>query len=157
MLPNSLSCIDLAYILLLYPKSHHQIVFGTINLSVPRPPAYKRTVWKYDKAEIGMINSELRSINWSDRFDKLDVDQAVDSFTNCLMSVITQHIPNREITCCDRNAPWITDEVKKAIKHKHRVYRKYVKRGRKPDDWMRVKQIKTDTAKMISELLHWSG
>ena len=98
----------------LYPKSHHQIVFGTINLSVPRPPPYKRTVWKYDKAEIGMINSELRIINWSDRFDELDVDQAVDSFTNCLMSVITQHIPNREITCCDRDAPWITDEVKKA-------------------------------------------
>ena len=67
------------------------------------------------------------------------------------MSVITQHIPNREITCCDRDAPWITDEVKKAIKRKHRVYRKYVKRGRKPDDWMRVKQIKTDTAKMITD------
>ena len=87
-----------------------------------------------------MINSELRSINWSDRFDELDVDQAVvDSFTNYFMSVITQHIPNREITCCDRDAPWITDEVKKAIKLLHRVYRKYVKRGRKPDDWTRVK------------------
>ena len=81
----------------LYPKSHHQIVLGTINLSVPRPPPYKLTVWKYDKAEIGMINSELRSINWSDRFDELDVDQAVDSFTNCFMSVITQHILNREL------------------------------------------------------------
>ena len=80
-----------------------------------------------------MINSELRSINWSDRFDEFDVDQAVDSFTNCLISVITQHIPQREITCCDRDAPWITDEVKEAIKRKHRVYTKYVKRGRIPD------------------------
>ena len=34
------------------------------------------------------------------------------------MSVITQHIPNR-VTCCNRDAPWITDEVKKAIKRKH--------------------------------------
>ena len=58
-----------------------------------------------------MINSELRSINWSNRVDELDVDQAVDYFTNCFMSVITQHIPNREITCCDRDAPWITDLV----------------------------------------------
>ena len=100
---------------------------------------------------MGMINSELRSISWSDRFDELDVDQVVDYFTNCFMSVITQHIPNREITCCDRDTPWITDEVKKAIKRKHSVYRKYVKRGRKPDDWTRVKQIKTDTAKMITD------
>ena len=59
-----------------------------------------------------MINSELRSINWSDRFDELDVDQAVDSFMNYFLSVITQHVPNREITCCDKDAPWITDEVK---------------------------------------------
>ena len=91
-----------------------------------------------------MINSELRRISWSDRFDELDVDQAVDSFTNCFMSVITQHIPNREIICCDKDASWITDEVKKAITRKHRVYRKYVKRGRKPDDRTRVKQIKTN-------------
>ena len=125
IIPNSLSCID--WIITdqpnlfvdfgvhpsLYPKSHHQIVFGTINLSVQRPPPYKRTVWKYDKAEIGAINSELRGINLSDRFDELDVDQAVDSSTNCFMSVITQHIPNREITCCDRDTPWITDEVRK--------------------------------------------
>ena len=51
----------------LNPKGHHQIVFGTINLPVPRSPPYRRTVSKYDKAEIGMINSELLSINWSDR------------------------------------------------------------------------------------------
>ena len=71
-----------------------------------------------------MINSELRirNINWSDRFNELDVDQAVDSFTNCLM-----------FTCCDRDAPWITDEVKKAVQSNHRVY--------KPSDWTRVKQI----------------
>ena len=74
-----------------------------------------------------MINSELRSIDWSDRFDELDVDQAVDSFPNYLMSVITQHIPNRDIAGCDRDAPWMTDEIKKAIKREHRVYRKYVK------------------------------
>ena len=72
---------------------------------------------EYDKAEIG--------INWSDRFDELDIDQAVDSSTNFLRSVITQHISNREITCCDRVSPRITDQVKKAIKRKDRVYRKY--------------------------------
>ena len=67
------------------------------------------------------------------------------------MYVIAQHICNREIACCDRDAPWIRDEVKKAIKRKHLVYRKYVKRGRKPDEWTRVEQIKTDTAKMITD------
>ena len=35
--------------------------------------------------------------------------------------------------------PWITDDVKETIQRKQRVYRKYVKRGRKPDDWARIK------------------
>ena len=92
----------------MYHESHHQIVFGIVNLPVPRAPTYKRAVWKYDKTDIGMINLELSSTNWSERFHGLDVDQAVDSFTNCFR---------------DEDAPWITDEVKKPIKRKHRVYR----------------------------------
>ena len=97
MLPNSLSCIDLIItdqpnLLIdfgvhpsLYPKSHHQIVFGTINLSVPRPPSYKRTVRKYDKAEIGMINSELRSINWSLMSLMLIKQSILSRIASCLL------------------------------------------------------------------------
>ena len=50
-------------------------------------------------------------MNWSGMFDGLDVNQAV----------IDRHIPNREISCYDRDAPRITDDVDKAIKRKHRV------------------------------------
>ena len=71
ILGNSLSCIDLIIAdkpnlfidsgvhSSLYAKSHHQIVFGVVNFSVPRPPPYKRTVWEYDKAYIDLINYDL--------------------------------------------------------------------------------------------------
>ena len=163
ILGNSLSCIDLIITdqpnlfvdsgvhSSLYAKSRHQIVFGVVSLSVPRLPSYKRTVWEYDKANIYMINHDLSSINWYEMFYGLDVNQAIDLFTTLFLSVITRHVPNREITCSDRDAPWITDDVKKAIKRKHRVYRRYVKRGRKPEDWTRVKQVKNDATKMITD------
>ena len=139
ILGNSLSCIELIITdqpnlfvdsgeySSLYAKSHHQIVFGVVNSSVPRPPPYKRTIWEYDKANMAMIKHDLPSINWYGMFDELDFNQAVDSFTTFLLSVIARHVPNREITCCARDAPWITDDVKKAIKRKHCVYRRYVK------------------------------
>ena len=135
----------------LYAKSHHQIVFGAVNLSVPRPPPYKRTVWVYDKANMDMINHDLSCMNWYEMFDGLDVNQAVDSFTTFFLSVIACHVPNREINYCDRDAPRITDDVKKTIKRKHCVYRGYVKRRRKPKDWTRVKQVKDDGTKMITD------
>ena len=65
--------------------------------------------------------------------------------------ISARHVPNREIICCDRDAPWITDDVKKAIKCEHHVYHRYVKGGRKPEDWTHVKQVKNDATKMITD------
>ena len=84
-------------------------------------------------------------------FDGLDVNQAVDLFPTVFLSVIARHVPSREITCSDRDAPWITADVKKGIKRKHRVYRRYVKRGPKPEDWTHVAQVKNDATKMITD------
>ena len=67
-----------------------------------------------------------------------------------LMGVMSRFIPNKIITCNDKNPPWITPEIKTAIKRKHRVYNKYVSRGRRPDEWDNVRLIRNDTSKMIT-------
>ena len=86
ILGNSFSCIDLIITdqpnlfvdscvhSPLYAESHQQMVF------VPRPPPYKWTVWEYDKANVDVINHNLSSMNWSEMFDGLDINQAVDLF-----------------------------------------------------------------------------
>ena len=40
--------------------------------------------------------------------------------------------------------------MKTAIKRKHRVYNKYVKRGQRLDEWENVRIIRNDTSKMIT-------
>ena len=76
-------------------------------------------------------------------FDGLDVNQAVDWFTTLFLSVIARHVPNREIICSDRDAPWITNDVNKLSNvNIVCIYRRYVKRGRKPEDWTGIKQVK---------------
>ena len=37
------------------PHCKHQITFGKINVSVPSPPPYKRTIWDYSKAKVPEI------------------------------------------------------------------------------------------------------
>ena len=56
-------------------------------------------------------------------------------FTSVLYSILPSHIPNKTIKCNDKDPPWITKELKSAIRRKHRVYRKFVQRGRKPEEW----------------------
>ena len=43
------------------------------------------------------------------------------------------------------------ETLKSAIKRKHRVYNKYVKRGRKPDDWEYVQSVRNETSAKINK------
>ena len=45
---------------------------------------------------------------------------------------------------------WMKQELKAAIKRKHRIYAKFVKRGRKQEDWNHVKKVQNETTRMIT-------
>ena len=84
-------------------------------------------------------------------FSGLDVDKMTHLFTSKCASIFSGFIPNKTITCDNRNPPWMTTSLKSAIKRKHRVYNKYVKRGRKPDDWEYVRTVRNQTSLKITQ------
>ena len=51
-----------------------------------------------------------------------------------------------------KRLPWITSYLKTAIKCKHRVYKKYVKRGSKTEEWEHVKTLSQNTFQMITSV-----
>lgn len=110
----------------------HQIIHGTLNFSIPCPPPYKRKLWSYSKANTNKIKENLNSINWNEYLDNKSVDEMVTSFNKTFLDIINCNIPNKEATINDKDAPWITAEVKQAIKKKHRIYSKWKQAG-KPD------------------------
>ena len=103
-------------------------------MSVPSPPPYKRQVWDYSKANKEEIWNTLLNIDWSFKFLDLAVDEMTSVFTTSVMDIMLRYIPNKMIKCQDKDPPWITPEIKTAIKCKHRVYNKYVRRERKPEE-----------------------
>ena len=84
-------------------------------------------------------------------FPGLDVDKMTHLFTSKCASIFSEFIPNKTITCDNRDPPWMTTSLKSAIKRKHRVYNKYVKSGRKPDDWEYVRTIRNQTSSKITQ------
>ena len=83
----------------------------------------------------------MGNIDWSTIFSGLDVDDMTQLFTAKRINIFSQYIPNEIVMCDDRDPLWMTATLKSAIKHKHRVYNKYVKRGRKLDDWEYVCKV----------------
>ena len=127
----------------------HQIVYGKMNISIPSPPPYKRTIWDYSKANMQSIRNDLQAIDWHTRFDALGSEEMTEVFTASIYATMTSYIPNRVVKCCDKDPPWITPRIKTAIKRKQRVYRNLCQRGRRDQDWDRVKHVRNETSKMI--------
>ena len=129
----------------------HQIIHGKLNISVPIPPPYKRKVWYYAKAQKDKIKSEISNVDWPSMFSGLDVDKMTHLFTSKCVSIFSEFIPNKTITCDKRDLPWMTPSLKSAIKRKHRVYNKYVTCGRKPDDWEYVRTVRNQKLQKLQK------
>ena len=128
----------------------HQIIHGKLNVSLPAPPPYKRTVWDYSKADVQMIIESINKINWTAFFDGLNPTEMVETFTKALSEIFSEYIPIKVVKFDDRDPPWMKRELKTAIKRKHRMYSKFVRRGRKQEDWDCVKNVQNLTSKMIA-------
>ena len=65
-----------------------------------------------------------------------------------ILGVISKYVPNKIITCNDKDAPWITPKLKTAIRRNARVYRKWVKRGRNKQEH---DNVQNKTNKLIKQ------
>ena len=126
-----------------------EIIHGKLNLTVLPPPAYKRKVWDYHKVDSEELKNKLNSIGWRELFQDMNVNMMTETFTKTVLEIINSTIPNKIITCNEKDPLWMTPEVKTAIKRKHRVYKKYVARGRRDDELDYMKMIRNETTHLI--------
>ena len=93
----------------------------------------------------------MKNVDWESKFKNLIVDQMTKELTIVVIEIIDRFIPNKMIKFYDKYPRWMTPKVKTAIKRKHRIYNKYVRRGRKPDEWECVRSTRKETSKMITD------
>ena len=71
--------------------STHHIIHGTINISVPRPPPFKRKIWDYKSAITDQIRADLRQVNYHELFFKLNVSEKCLLFTDVFLDIMRNH------------------------------------------------------------------
>ena len=72
------------------------------------PPPYKHLVWDYCNANVEVINSAIESFNWEKAFNGKDIHAQVALFSETLLNIFGNFIPNRE-----KRSPWMTEDIKK--------------------------------------------
>ena len=93
------------------PHSKHNIIHGSVNVSIPRPPPYTRKIYDYKAAKSDQISYKLLNLNWHYLFSNLNVHEKALVSSDTFLYIMSKYIPNKTITCNDSDAPWITPVV----------------------------------------------
>ena len=71
--------------------------------------------------------SALQNVDWHRLFANKTVHQQVNLLNDIILNVFTNFVPNKVITCDDRDPPWINDNIKNKIRWKNIMYKIYIK------------------------------
>ena len=65
----------------------------------------------------------------------------MEFLTNCILNVFKNFVPNRVITVKEKDAPWMTSEIKQILLEKAKIYKKYIKSGRNDTNSNQLRNI----------------
>ena len=106
---------------------HHQLVFAKFDLSIYYPPPYERTVWYYNRANADLIRKAVNLFDWDKALRINDMDKQVALFSNILMNIMQNFLPNETIICDPRDAPCINKEIKQLTEQKYQFYKRFIR------------------------------
>ena len=119
--------IDSGILPSLYPRCHHQIPFVKVNFKVKFPPAYERKIWDFARADLRGIKLALDRVDWERDFTGLDVNGRVSLLSEYVTNIFSNFVPNKTITIRDKDALWMTPEIKQMLLDKAKIYRRWRK------------------------------
>ena len=84
----------------------HQIIYCRFNFKITPPPPFKRKIWLYNDAEISLIRRCIFNIQWERHFEtNNDPNWQVKSFTEIILNIMTNFIPNKVIHVVPADPP----------------------------------------------------
>ena len=117
----------------IHQSCHHQIVFTKVNLKIFYPPPYTRRIWDcYSNANHEAINNAADGFDWEKAFSNVNVHTQVKLFNETLSNIFMKFIRYKLITVDDRvMTSWVTEKIKKLLKDKSKLYKLYIRNGKK--------------------------
>lgn len=100
----------------------HSIIYAKMNITFSNPKCYTRHIWEFDKANGNRINQDLLTFDWENNvFSHTDIDMLYEKWFECYRVIIERNIPNKNVIIRPRDKPWMTSEVRRAIRKRNRL------------------------------------
>ena len=131
---------------------HHQIIYGKVNLRIPAPPPSERKIWHYDRANTAAIQRSMTNFPWLQHLNlNRDSNWQVKTFTETLLNIMSNFIPNEIKRFIPRDPPWITKQLKTMLNRKNRLFKNYKKHGYKVEDRVRLDVFRKECQESVEK------
>ena len=80
-----------------------------------------------------------------------DPNWQVKTFTDILLNIMTNFVPNETKRFVPRDPPWITRPLRKMLKRKNRLYKSYKRYGYKEEDKVRLDTFRTECHQAVED------
>ena len=105
---------------------HHQIIYCKVNFRIPPPPPFERIIWHFDRANTAAIKRSMTSFPWFQPLNiNIDSNWQVKTFTDALLNIMSNFIPNEIKRFVPRDPPWITKSLNTMLNRKNRLFKNY--------------------------------
>ena len=105
------------------------LLHSKLNLKIEYPSLYKQLVRDYKNADTQSINKAIEIFNWEKVFQNKNIHDHLKLFNETIVNIVSNYIPNKCITCNNKEPPWSNDHTKHLINQKNEIFKKYLKDG----------------------------
>ena len=135
------SCLDLIFtsshslfksweVLPALSNCDHSPVCAQLKAQHVKGITYKRHVWDYKRGDYDKFRNLLFRTRWDSVFVKENVNDMCKEFMDILELTAKECVPNYTCTIRTKEKPWMTKEIKNAIRTRNRLFNQ-IKRGDK--------------------------
>ena len=127
----------------------HNAIVVKFNLFVFSHRAYKRTIYNFNAVNENILTSSLLSFNWENLFSNVyDIDILYENWLSRFLTIVKDFIPSRVITVRPNDKPWMNSIIRRSIRRRNRLLRKFQK-NKLAKDWSLYKTQRNLTVSII--------
>ena len=131
---------------------YHCPIFGIFKFHKPDVRSFKRRVWRYNEADYDTLRNKLGEVNW-ENCKSTDINVYTENVIHAISANAEKVIPNKIVTVRAGEPSWISSKIKKLIRKRKRLYRKY-KRNPTMDNQSKYKSLRNSIVNLIRTAKH---
>ena len=129
---------------------YHCPVFAVFSFTKPHSKTFTREVWLYEQGDFDTLRQRVADFDW-DSIKREDVNQYATNFTNILINLAKECIPNKKVRVRPQDLPWINGLVRKLMRKRNRLYKKYML-NKTIERYDAYKKVRNDVAALFTQI-----